>query len=646
MENETNGLFNSSFNQDAAKEFIPVVFSTTSSAMAVVADDGTVLRINPEMEKLLGWENREIENKTHFLSFIASQEAARIQQFHLRRGRNDPSLPEHYTTSIRNRQGREIPVQLRVGMLGKNRWRVVSMIDISRNRDNIAALKASEKWYCTLFNSSRDAIFVALADGSIIEANPAAARLTGFGVEELDRMKLMDLVHPDQRNRIAVLCRRVAEGESVLSEARFLRKDADPIEVEFSGQKVAIEEDAFITIAARDLSDSKRLEQLLLRAQRMEAIGNLAGGIAHDFNNVLGAIMGNAEMIIRDIPEGRSPEHSARQILKASHRAKDLTRQILSFSRQDNKEMQPVKAGKVLREVAKLLRASMPTTISLTAEIATDKDTIFGDPTQIHQLLMNLCTNAVHAMRVSGGHLGLRIGHCLVDQQTAAKVPHLQPGSHVTIEVTDTGHGIAPELIEKIFDPFFSTKPEGEGTGLGLALAQGIVWRHEGAISVSSRIGQGTTFCAFLPYLESTLPGPADSANDEIARGSETLLLVDDEEDLLEIHKRMLQYLGYRVETANGSAKALEMFGTDPGRWNLVITDMTMPQMTGVHLAEHLRALRPDLPIILCTGYSDLISSDKARQKGLDALVMKPIKLQSIARVIRQALDARKQSGG
>lgn len=391
----------------------------------------------------------------------------------------------------------------------------------------------------------------------------------------------------------------------------------------------------------RDVTDEVKWEMQLRQAQKMEAIGTLAGGIAHDFNNILTAIFGYAEMARYKTSEDSNVRRDLDQVLTACNRAKDLVRQILTFSRQGEQERRPVELRPIIKETLKLLRASLPSTIEINQDILlrSGEDRVLADPTQIHQVLMNLCSNAADAMLSSGGALEVTLDQQDVDEDQARHFPGLHPGRHVRICVKDTGHGMDPEIMEHIFEPFYTTKGLGKGTGMGLAVVHGIVRNHNGAITVSSEVGQGSVFAVLLPQLEHTVVQTPGMTAEPLPKGHETILLVDDEPALVSLGQQMLESLGYRVTTKTSSLGALELFRADPDRFDLVITDMTMPHLTGAGLTRELLAIRPNLPIILCTGFSELIDAEKARSLGVREYLMKPFVLRSMAESVRRALD-------
>ncbi len=432
---------------------------------------------------------------------------------------------------------------------------------------------------------------------------------------------------------------------------RLLDKEEQPIGVLVAMSKDRLilpnrAEDVMKILAARTSAEiertsteekKKEVEVLLQQAQKMESIGTLAGGIAHDFNNILQSIILNTELAQFENSDNTVVQHRMDEVLNASKRATDLVKQILTFSRQSEIELKPLKISLVIKEALKMLRSSLPSTIEITKNISREDDLVMADPTQIHQVVMNLCTNASHAMRETGGALSVELKQYEMDYRSIAVYPELRPGPYLRLSVKDTGHGMDKITIERIFDPFFTTKERGEGTGLGLAVVYGIVKELKGAIRVESEKGRGTSFSIFLPRIQ-RLP-KADAAEVRpIPGGTEVMLLVDDEEGLLKAQRKIFERLGYKVEIHSRSLDALEAFKRNPGHYDIVITDQTMPKMTGAQLARELIAIKPDLPIILCTGFSDVISEDEAKSIGIKEFIMKPIVVSEVACKVRELL--------
>jgi len=385
-------------------------------------------------------------------------------------------------------------------------------------------------------------------------------------------------------------------------------------------------------------AEREHLELKLQQAQKMEAIGTLAGGIAHDFNNILGAILGYSQLTQMQTADNPRVQGYVGNIFKASERAKSLVEQILTFTRQGKSQKVPCDIAIVLKEVVKLLRASIPSTIEIVQKIPSNLGTVMADQTQIHQVLMNLCTNAAHAMEARGGKLTVTLENCLMDENTAASVDDLSSGRYLQLSVGDTGTGMEKAVVDRIFEPYFTTKSVGEGTGMGLATAHGIVNDHGGRIFVESAPGKGSVFRVLFPVLEN----PAEVVSSQPAaypRGTERILFVDDEELLVEVGVEMLKDLGYDAVGTTRASQALEMFKKRPDEFDLVITDMTMPGMTGDQLAAAVLHHRSDIPVIICTGFSKRISSELASSLGIRALLMKPVTVQELSRTIRDVLD-------
>ena len=391
---------------------------------------------------------------------------------------------------------------------------------------------------------------------------------------------------------------------------------------------------------AHDVTDKVHLQKQLQHAQKMEAVGTLAGGIAHDFNNILTAVMGFTEMALSKISAGSPARPDLERVLDAGARARDVVRQILTFSRPTELEQKPILVTPLVKEALKLLRSSLPTTIDIQQDIAVspEEGVLLGDPTEIHQVLMNLCTNAAHAMRAKGGVLRVELAGAVADASLVSRYPDLRPGPYVRLTVSDTGHGIDATVMERIFDPYFTTKEPGEGTGLGLAVVQGIVKGYGGAITVHSKPGKGATFHVFLPRIEEVIVPQAEPV-EVPATGNERILFVDDEKALVDLGKRMLESLGYLVDAKTNSVDALDVFSAGPDAFDLVITDMTMPNLTGMELAKKVMAIRPDIPIILCTGFRDLADGKESKAIGVREVLMKPYVTSDLAKAIRKVLD-------
>jgi len=389
---------------------------------------------------------------------------------------------------------------------------------------------------------------------------------------------------------------------------------------------------------ARDISRTKTLEAQLRQSQKMEAIGTLAGGIAHDFNNILASIMGYAEIALyKKLPEDSPARYSLEQVLKASRRARDLVKQILTFSRQSEQEKKPLQVVSVIEDVLKFLRASLPSTIEIRESLNSPSGTILADASQIDQLMLNLCSNSAYAMSENGGILEVGLAEVRFGPADMLPDPDLKPGHYIRLTVRDTGAGIPPDITDRIFDPFFTMKGPGEGTGLGLSVVYGIVKDHGGTITVTSNPGEGTTVDVFFPVLKAMAKPEADSLT-VLPKGNGKILFVDDEESIVEIQKETLEFLGYNVVETTSSTRALQLFRDNPDRFDIVITDQTMPEMTGTELARRITEVKPDIPIILCTGFSLGIPQEKLNTSGVRDVLFKPIRTSDLASAIQKLL--------
>ncbi len=386
--------------------------------------------------------------------------------------------------------------------------------------------------------------------------------------------------------------------------------------------------------------ERKQLEDQFRQAQKMEAIGTLAGGIAHDFNNVLAAIVGFTELAKMESTGNPEVLQCLRAVSEGCARAADLVRQILAFSRLQEQQRKSIQLWPVVEEALKLLRATIPSTIQFEVSLARGGLTVLADPTQIHQVVMNLATNAAHAMRAQGGRLGVKLENCDVDADVAGRHPGVRPGRYARLSVSDTGHGMDEATLSRIFDPFFTTKGPGEGTGLGLAVVHGIMQSHDGVVAVFSQPGAGTQFHLYFPSEASEMLEAAVDAPATPQGKGERILLIDDELPLVTMLKKVLERLGYRVDAHTAPAAACEVFRADPDAYALVITDMTMPGMTGTDLADQLLNLRPGLPLILTTGYNMTLTRERARAMGFQEMLMKPLTVHSLGAAVHRVLAA------
>ena len=380
-------------------------------------------------------------------------------------------------------------------------------------------------------------------------------------------------------------------------------------------------------------------ENQLQQVMKLQAIGTLAGGIAHDFNNILFPIVGYTELTMDDIPADSQARKNLEEVLKASNRAKELVQQILTFSRQNGQERKPLKVQILIKEAIKLLRATIPSSIEINSSVDENCASVKGDPTQIHQVIMNLCTNAYHALQETGGKIEVSLKEADLSYEQSLERVGMKVGRHLNLTVKDNGHGMPPEVLERIFEPYYTTKEQGRGTGLGLSVIHGIIKNHGGDISVNSRPGAGSTFSVYLPAIDDVDLEAETVETASATNGNERILLIDDEEQIIALERRILEGLGYKVTSKTDSEEALEVFADQPDQFDLVVTDMTMPKMTGDRLARRLMDINPQIPVILCTGFNEAITEEKALAMGIDKFVMKPIVKDELANTIRTVLD-------
>ncbi|NIM17092.1 MAG: response regulator [Candidatus Aminicenantes bacterium] len=508
-------------------------------------------------------------------------------------------------------------------------------------------LQTAEQQYRNLFEESKDVVFISTPEGKLVDINPAGMELFGYRSREEALNILVITFYKNPSERAAF--RKEIETKGFLKDypLELKRKDGEPITVQLTATLVRDKAGKIVAYRGiiRDITRHKRLEQQLIQAQKMEAIGTLAGGIAHDFNNILGVIVGYIELALEDLPKEYPVRNNIEQVLIAAERAAELVKQILAFSRQTDRKRKPLHLSPVIKESLKLLRATLPATIEICHHIRVDfdSDLVLADATQVHQVMMNLCTNAAHAMQTGGGVLEVCLDDVYLDAESTVAYEDMQPGPYLRLVVSDTGHGI-PEVVKKrIFEPYFTTKNLGEGTGMGLAVIHGIVKSHGGDITVYSEPGKGSAFHVYLPRMEKGKEEAKFRLEEETSGGSECILLAEDEEALLEVSIQMMERMGYEVVGKSNPIEALEIFRSEPDRFDLVITDLTMPNISGLQLAKEVKRIKPGIPIILCSGYSTTIIKEEIKAIGVNDFVMKPIIKSELARVVRQVLDERKE---
>lgn len=505
----------------------------------------------------------------------------------------------------------------------------------------------SEKRYRALFENSHVAMLLIDSEtGHIIDANLSAVAFYGWSKKELTQKKIskINTLSPEEIKQEMLAARREERNYFNFKHRRSNGSITD-VEVysgplEIGGRKLLYSLIYDISNRIKAEEDKKRLQKQLIQAHKMEAIGQLAGGIAHDFNNVLSSIIGFAQLALGEVEKNTEIEDDLQEVLTAGNRAKELVQQILAFARKTEEETRPLQPSIIIKEVLKFIRSSIPSSIEIRQDINSEAF-IMGNPTPIHQILMNLCTNAAQAMEDQGGLLELSIKDVSFKTAPQKENVNLKPGDYIQIKVSDTGTGIPDEIIDSIFEPYFTTKGLGEGTGMGLSVVHGIVETYGGKITVDSALGQGSTFTIYFPITQKhQLEGVYRF--EDLPTGSEKILFVDDEVPIAKMGKRTLEQLGYSVETSTNSLDALELFRSQPDDFDLVITDMTMPDKTGDVLASEIMSIKPDIPVILCTGFSRKISDESATKIGIKEIVIKPFLKTNLATTIRKVLDEAK----
>ena len=521
---------------------------------------------------------------------------------------------------------------------------IVSCIDITERK----SIQEDINRLAAIVESSQDAIIGMDLQYRITAWNSAAERIYGYSAQEALGKHISLIVPHEKLEELNGEMACIRRGQALrIYETMRRRKDGGLVDVSLSVSPV-VDSRGVVTGAAtiahvitelkQARAEKEKLQNQLRHTQKMEAIGVLAGGIAHDFNNIIAMILGFAELTLRETDGGTEAAENIKAIISASNRAKDLTNQILTFCRVTEQKRSPLDLGNFLKEALKMIRASLPSSIKIKYHIPSNGGKILADSSHIHQIIMNLCANAAQAMEDSGGTLSLVLEEEEITDLDTRRYLNLSAGRYYRLNVSDTGEGIAKEIQDRIFEPFFTTKSAGKGTGMGLATVHGIIKQHGGAITVFSEPAQGTTFQVYLPMMPQASPEEQIVKNPDLPRGKDRILFVDDEPSLVKIGVRSLSNLGYTVASYTSSLRALEAFMKDPGGFDLLITDLTMPNLTGVQLAEKILEVRPDMPIIMCTGFSERITQESAHEIGIAHLAIKPIMASEMARIIADVM--------
>ena len=622
------------------------LLETTSEGCWLLNPERKTIEVNASLCKMLGYSQDEMVGKRPFDFVDNENRKIFIEQT------SKISDTEHrsYEIVLKKKNGEDLHTYFNATTIRDESGEVLGsfafITDITERKQVEAALMESEQKYKLLVKNLPSIIYKGYKDWSVEFFDNKIESLTGYDVNEFNskKMKWTDIiVEKDIETAREIFINALKTDKSFVREYRIKTKAGDILWIDDRGQIICDGngEVEYVSGTFFDITKINKLEAQLQQSQKMESIGNLAGGIAHDFNNILSSVLGYTELSLDEVQKGTHIEDNLKEIYTAGKRAKDLVRQILAFARQSEEELKPIRVDTIATEVLKFIRSSIPTTIEIKQNIESDS-LIMGNATQVHQILMNLFTNAAHAMEDKGGILEFSLKDIVMDRGVNRENLDLKPGNYIEIKVSDTGAGIAPEIIGSIFDPYFTTKGQGEGTGMGLATVYGIIESYGGKISVHSKPGQGTLFTIHLPvtrkrqehrpYQSETLP-----------TGKERILFVDDEAPIAKMGGQALERLGYTVSIRTSSIEALELFRFKANDFDLVITDMIMPNMTGDKLAVELLKIRPDIPVILCSGYSKKMSDAIALEIGIKAFAYKPVVRADLAKTVRKVLDDQQQ---
>jgi len=603
--------------------------------------------VNPFVTVYTGYEEAELLGMDPFL-LVHPDDRANARRDAVRMIKGEMSAPYEFRIVGKNGDIRWImETNTPIDFMGKPAVLMNSM-DITEHRRAEEMSRQSEDKFSKVFMTTPDGIAITkLTDGRILDVNLGFEEITGWLRSEAVGRTSRDIrfwINESDRDRMVA---DIQSGRGVLHrEFQFRRKDETLRTGIYSARPIDIAGDACLIFILQDITDRRRLEKerrqlekQLFQAQKMEAIGTLAGGIAHDFNNILTGIIGYTDLYKNAVRDRPKVHHGMEQVLQAANRAKDLVTQILTFSRRTDREKIPIRLAPIVKEVVKFMRASLPTTIEIKQKVEDAEGVIVADPTQMHQVLMNLCTNAGHAMKETGGVLTIELKETAMEQANLVHHPGLRPGRYLQLTVRDSGHGISREHVGRIFEPYFTTKEKGEGTGLGLAVVHGIVKDQGGEINVSSEEGHGTVFRIYLPLAEKPATDRRENAEAVLPGKGEPILFVDDEKIVADMSREMLQELGYSVVTETDPVRAVALFKEKRDAFSLVITDKTMPHMTGFDLARAVKDIRADVPVIICSGYQEKGDMEKLAECGISRMITKPVAMSVMAKTIRDVLE-------
>jgi PAS domain S-box-containing protein len=633
-----------------SEEKLARAFRASPDAISISdATTGRIIDVNEGFERASGFSRDQIIGRTsQELGFWIDPDGRTRMMNEL--GRHGCVRNMEVAARMRDDVHRTFLLSAEPVEIGGRACLVVLGHDITEQKSAEQALRESEAKFSRAFRSSPYALTISeVATGRYIDVNESFERVSGRKREEVLGRTSTELgiwANPDDR---AELLRKLeADGHVRGLEMNFLRLDGQKVIARCSCEVVEIDGRKCLLNTIEDITEQRKseaartaLEAQLRQAQKLDELGQLAGGIAHDFNNILTGVIAYSELALLDADRPTEVRRHVGEVLKAGTRAKELVRQILAFSRQQTQERKPMRLHPIVLEAVKLLRSTLPKTLEIETRIDPIAPVVLADPTQIHQVVMNLCTNAAHALRNEpAGRITIVLESVQLDAAACAGTPELRPGRHAALTIRDTGHGMDAETLKRIFEPFFTTKASGEGTGLGLAVVYGIVEDHDGAVTVESRVGEGTTFRILLPQ-HTTLTVPAMAQAEAMPRGAgEHILVIDDESMIVDSTLGLLKHLGYKVTAHTDPRAALDAFQGKPDAFDLVVTDLMMPRITGIEVVRRVRLARPNLPILMVSGYSGTWSAENLKSLGVRALIAKPMTSSELAVAVHEALVA------
>jgi PAS domain S-box-containing protein len=624
-------------------EFIELILDNLPIGIAVnKISDQSITYANKSYEKIYGWAMEEVVDSDDFFQKVYPEQEELKERVIADILSGDLSRMQWSDLSATGKDGSQKNISAMNIPLIEQDLMISTAQDTTERYNAEKQLIISEERFRQLAEMLPETIYETDRTGNITFANNIAYDIFMYTEEDFNiGVNAIEMVAPEDRKKVTENIFRILDGHDVgISEYMAIKKDGAKFPVIIRSSPIYLGDEI---IGLRgfmvDMTDQKALESQLSQAEKMQSIGTLAGGIAHDFNNILSIILGNTELALDDIPDWNPAREYLIESKTASLRAKDLVQQLLTFTRKSEEKQKPVNISTIAKESLRLLRSTIPTNIEIKPSISDDIHTINADLTQIHQILMNLVTNSAHAIE-GRGTIDLELQNVTINQKQIAIINELELRDYIKLTVKDSGSGIDPQDLEKVFDPYFTTKEFGKGTGMGLSLVHGIVESHDGSIKLDSKVGEGTTISIYFPASEDVIEPEQAEEESDLSHGSESILSVDDERPLGKLIKRMLENYGYSVECRTDPLEALKLIRSNPDKFDLIITDMAMPKMTGDQLAREIQKVNPDLPVILCTGYSDNIDEATAKDIGIKSFLMKPFDTRVLADTVRKVLDA------